>query len=205
MAETGDDVIEYFYAAHSAFAYLGAGELARIARDSGWRVVHRPMDLAAVMAAIASPAFATRPAAQMKYFFGRELVRWAEWRGLPMIRHRPVHHDAPLDLAHGMILAAGDDADAFSRAVLAAHWQEDADLSDRARLLALAEEAGLNGAALLAAAESPAIEDARRAITDEAIARGVPGSPTYFVRGDMFYGQDRLEMVERAIACPFGV
>jgi 2-hydroxychromene-2-carboxylate isomerase len=39
--------------------------------------------------------------------------------------------------------------------------------------------------------------------TAEAIARGIFGSPTYFVRGDMFYGQDRLEMLERAISRPF--
>ncbi|MEQ9126152.1 MAG: DsbA family protein, partial [Alphaproteobacteria bacterium] len=63
--------------------------------------------------------------------------------------------------------------------------------------------AGLDPAALLAAADTDAVRARYEANTEEAIRRSVFGSPTYFVDGDMFYGQDRLELVERACVQPF--
>jgi 2-hydroxychromene-2-carboxylate isomerase len=68
---------------------------------------------------------------------------------------------------------------------------------------ALARLCGEDDGALLAAALSPHVQDRHRENIRDAIARGIFGSPTYFVRGDMFYGQDRLEMVARAIEKPF--
>lgn len=196
--------IEYFYSAHSAFAYLGAWELERIAQDAGAQVIHRPFDFAPVIAAAGAPGFKARSPAHLRYFFGREMVRWAELRDLPMIRHRPTHHDNPLALANGAIIAAGDAAGPLSRAILQAHWRDDADIADPATLHALATSVGLDADALLTAAQSDVIQAQHDANTREAVARSVFGSPTYFVAGDMFYGQDRLFMVERALSAPFG-
>ena len=131
------------------------------------------------------------------------MVRWAEWRDLPMIRHRPTYHNNPLALANGMIIASGADADALSQSILQAHWRDDADIADTDTLRRLAEKVGLDGAALVKSAMLIPVQEQHRANTDEAIARGVFGSPTYFVRGDMFYGQDRLQMVERATHAAF--
>lgn len=197
------NVITYFFSAHSAYAYLGAWELERIARAAGWQVDHRPIDLNPVIAATSGDAFGSRSPAHAGYFFGRDMFRWAEWRGLPMIRHRPTFHDNPLALPNGMIIAAGDDAGVMSRAILQSHWRDDTDIADPATLRRLADGAGLDGAAMVRAAESAEVQAIHAANTDEAISLGVFGSPTYFVRGDMFYGQDRLDMVARAIATPF--
>ena len=196
-------VIEYFFSAHSAYAYLGAWELERIAKETGWRVAHRPVDLNPVIAATSGDAFGSRSPAHSEYFFGRDMFRWAEWRGLPMIRHRPTYHDNPLAPPNCVIIAAGTDAGVMSRAILQSHWRDDTDIADPATLGRLANEVGLDGAALLNAAQSAEVQAQHSANTDEAIARGVFGSPTYFVRGDMFYGQDRLYMLARAIAQPF--
>ena len=196
-------IIEYFYSAHSAYAYLGAWELERIAQVTGWRVEHRPIDLLPVIQAASGDAFGSCSDAHSAYFFGRDMFRWAQLRGLPMIRHRPTYHDNPLALPNGMIMAAGEDAGPLSRAILQAHWRDDANIADPATLAVLAEEVGLDGAALLDRADSPAIQAQHRRNTDEAIARNIFGSPTYFLRGDMFYGQDRLQMLEQAIADPF--
>ena len=198
-----DKTIEYFYSAHSAYAYLGAWELARIADVTGWKITHRLFDFGPVMAAAGGKPFPDRPQTHIDYFFGRELIRWAEWRKLPMIRHRPTHHDNSLALANGMIIAAKDHADVLSRAILQAHWRDDADIADPATLEALAEQLRLDGAQLLKQAQTAQIEAIYHGNTNDAITRGVFGSPTYFVRGDMFYGQDRLDMVERAIRTPF--
>lgn len=196
-------VIEHFFSAHSAYAYLGAWELQRIADDAGWAIHHRPVDLNPVIAATSGKSFGGRSQAHSDYFFGRDMFRWAEWRDLPMIRIRPTHHDNPLALPNGMIIAAGDDAGPLSRAIMLAHWRDDADIADPDTLRGLADDLKLDGETLLTAAQSAEIQAIHQANTDEAIARNIFGSPTYFVRGDMFYGQDRLAMLERAIAKPF--
>ncbi|MCX7561107.1 2-hydroxychromene-2-carboxylate isomerase [Sulfitobacter sp. F26204] len=196
--------IEYFYSAHSAFAYLGAWELQRIADAAGAEIIHRPFDFAPVMAAAGGQNIQKRSRSHIHYFFGREIRRWSELRNLPLLRHRPTYHDHPLALANGAIIAAGADAGRMSRAILQAHWRDDADFADPETLRCLADTLGLDGDNLIHAAGSATIQAQHRANTEEAIARSVFGSPTYFVEGDMFYGQDRLFMVERALQTPFG-
>ena len=77
------------------------------------------------------------------------------------------------------------------------------DLAERDTLARLGAQAGLDAAPLLDAALSSDVQAAYQANTQEAIRRSVFGSPTYFVDGDMFYGQDHLEMVARALKRPF--
>jgi 2-hydroxychromene-2-carboxylate isomerase len=199
-----DKIIEYFYSAHSAFAYLGAPALAQIAAESGWQVVHRPFDFLPVIKAASPDGFTKRSKAHMDYFFGRELSRWAQWRDLPILPHRPTHHDNPLALANGMIIASSD-PDRLGFAILQAHWRDDADIAAAATLRQIAKACGEDGAALLDKAQSADVQAQHAANTAEAIARNIFGSPTYFVRGDMFYGQDRLDMVAHAIQKPFAV
>jgi 2-hydroxychromene-2-carboxylate isomerase len=87
--------------------------------------------------------------------------------------------------------------------MLCAHWQHDADLASEADLVRIIEAVGLAPRALLARAVAPDIVARYQANTDEAIARSLFGSPTYVVDGDPFYGQDRLELVERACSIRF--
>jgi len=199
--------IEYFYAAHSAFAYLGSARLASIAQAADCLIIHKPFDLRRVLAQNGAQPFAQRSRAHLDYFFGRELDRWSEERNAPIMGHLPTHHRNDSTLPNCLIIAAllaGLNVDRLVHALLEGHWRDDADLADRATLSDLATGAGYDAEALLVAAESdPEVHAAYAANTDEAIARSVFGSPTYFVDGDMFYGQDRLEMVERALEKPY--
>ncbi|WP_299960078.1 2-hydroxychromene-2-carboxylate isomerase [uncultured Roseobacter sp.] len=198
--------IEYFYACHSVYAYFGAWRLAEIADEHGAQVIHRPFDFDPVMAAAGGAPFNARPKPHMDYFFGRELMRWAEFRNLPWIMRRPTHHDNPLALGNGAIIAAqemGWDVHALSRALLQAHWRDDADPADRGTVARIAEDLGMDAETLVAEAMSDVTQEQHAANTQKAIARHVIGSPTYFVEGDMFYGQDRLEMVAHALVKPF--
>jgi 2-hydroxychromene-2-carboxylate isomerase len=198
-------VIEYFYSAHSAYAYIGSRLLMDIASAAGRRIAHRPMDLCAVIAATGPGAHNSRTPQRRAYFSGREIERWAEARGLDILPW-PTHHDNEIALSNGMLIAGvqlGIDIDALAHRFLEAHWRDDADLADAATLSALAGDVGLDGAPLLAAARSPDVVQVYEANTAEAIERSVFGSPTYFVDGDMFYGQDHLELVARALEKPF--
>ena len=199
-------VIEYFYSAHSAFAYLGSAHFMEIASAAGRQIDHRPMDLNRVVAAAGSTAFKDRNDKYRAYYFGREIQRWSEVRNAPVMDGRPTHHDKDMTLPNCFLiagLAQGHTIDHLAHALLEAHRRDDADLTDEATLSALARSVGLDPAPLLVAATAPEIRATYEANTAEAIARSVFGSPTYFVDGDMFYGQDRLEMVERALHRPY--
>ena len=85
----------------------------------------------------------------------------------------------------------------------AATGRDDSDLADRAALAEIAGLADMDPAVLFDTEPSPQVTAIYEANTEEAVRRTVFGSPTYFVDGDMFYGQDRLEMVERALEQPY--
>ena len=97
----------------------------------------------------------------------------------------------------------GVDTNALSHAMQAGHWLHDADLSDPKSVSKFATTVDIDAAPLSAAAATSEVRAEYEANTQEALARGVMGSPTYSVDGDMFYGQDRLEMVERALKQPY--
>jgi 2-hydroxychromene-2-carboxylate isomerase len=198
--------IEYFYAAHSAFAYLGSARFMQIARAAGRRIAHKPFDLRRAMAGVGAASFGARSKAHVRYFFGREIERWSEYRGAPTLGRIPTHHANDITLPNAVLIAAltaGHNIDRLAHAMLEAHWRDDADLADPAALTAICRAVDLDAAPLLAAVPSAEIGRRYQANTDEAIRRSVWGSPTYVVDGDMFYGQDHLELVERALTQPF--
>jgi 2-hydroxychromene-2-carboxylate isomerase len=198
--------IEYFYSAHSAFAYLGSARFMAIARAAGRRIAHRPMDLRRVVPESGSLPFGKRSKAHVAYFFGREIERWSELRGAPTMAGIPTTHANDPGLANRMLIAGlgrGIDIDGLAHAMLEAHWRNDANLADPATLAGIGRAVGVDVDALLDEAATPKVQQVYQANTEEAIRRAVFGSPTYVVDGDMFYGQDRLELVERALQQPF--
>ncbi len=198
--------IEYVYSAHSAYAYLGSAELARICAKHDVTLVHKPILLTPVVEAQRSQPFRARSQAHVDYFFGREIERWAEYRDVPIVKFRPTYHDADYSLASGMIIALGEtgaSTDAMAHALLEVHWRDDADLSDPDTLAEVARGLGHDADALMREAGSAPVQAVLQANSDWARERNVFGSPTYIVDGDPFYGQDHLTLVERAISKPF--
>lgn len=198
--------ITYYYSAHSAFAYLGSAAITGICARHGLMLVHRPIPLSPVVEAQDRLPFRARIQAHVDYFFGREIERWAELRNVPVMRSRPTHHDAPYDIASCMILALGGrgaQVDAMAHALLEAHWRDDVDLSDMATLAQIATRLGHDAPALLDAAQTPKIRAQYAVNAQTALAADVFGSPTYIYEGEVFYGQDRLELLDRAVTQPF--
>src|SRR5690606_17633893 len=102
-------------------------------------------------------------------------------------------------LGHLMLLAAlrdGQDVTQFAHLSLRAVWADELDIADRDTLVQLANAGGLDGAALLEAAADPALARTEADLTREAIDRQLFGAPFYFYRGEPFWGQDRLDLLD---------
>ena len=198
--------IEYFYSAHSAFAYLGSARFMEIARAVKRRIAHRPVDLRKVVAVTWPGSTNGLTPERRSYFSGREIERWAEFRIAPVMQGIPTYHYKYMALPNGMLIAGllqGLNVYQLAHCMLEAHWRDDADLADGETLTRLGKIGGVDPEPLLEAALSPEVQAVYVSNTEEAIERSVFGSPTYFVDGDMFYGQDHLEMIERALEHPF--
>jgi 2-hydroxychromene-2-carboxylate isomerase len=131
-----------------------------------------------------------------------ELRRWRDHLETPLTLH-PRHFPVDEVLAASMVIAhrqRGGDIAGLSEAMMRAVWAEERDLADRDTLLAIADEQGVDGAALLAATQDQAVRREYEANTAAAIEQGVFGVPTFVIGDELFWGQDRLDFVARALA-----
>ncbi|MGC2856923.1 2-hydroxychromene-2-carboxylate isomerase [Novispirillum sp. DQ9] len=193
--------ITYHLSLLSPWAYLGHDRFLKIAARHGATVDVRPFDILALFKETGGKPLPQRHPSVQAYRL-TELRRWSGRLGIPLTL-TPRHFPVPAGLASGMVLAAredGADVGPLVGAVLRAVWAEDRDISDPATVAAIASEQGLDGAALLARAHSPEIADLFADVTARTIAAGVFGAPTYELNGELFWGQDRLFMLDERLA-----
>lgn len=189
-------IIDYYYAPISGFAYLGERRLVEIAARAGAQINFYPVDIAALFAAAGSvPPFKQTPA-RLAYRF-MDLKRQAERLGL-VINPKPKFWPVPTILPGKLILSAqalAMDPHLVSMAMLEAVYAHEQDVSDPATAAQIVKALPLDGERLLQEAQTQAAEDRFKAATDAAIAKGIFGSPTYVLNEEMFFGQDRLDML----------
>lgn len=199
--------IDYYYSTRSNFTYLGAARLNAMAKAHGRRILHRPILLSVTMPAIGGMPFGERPVMLRNYSM-RDALRWADHLGVALLRE-PIHHAGPVELPSGIVIAGqraaargeSGDVDDLSLRVLEALWRHDRDIADPAVVAELCRQAGFaNPDALVEEALTDGVQAELKRNCQEAIIRGVIGAPTYFVDDEPFYGQDRLDFVERALA-----
>ncbi|MBL8382669.1 MAG: 2-hydroxychromene-2-carboxylate isomerase [Burkholderiales bacterium] len=195
-------IIDYYFTPVSPWAYLGHRRLLAIASAAGAVVDPKPVDYGRIFPLSGGLPLKQRAAQRQAYRF-MELRRWRAHLGVPL-NLEPRHFPVDATLASRMLVAARTEgapaALALAGAMLSACWAEEGNLADEGTLAALAQGVGLDGAALLAAARGEAAASSYAALTDEAIARNVFGAPTYAFGGEIFWGQDRLDFLERALA-----
>jgi 2-hydroxychromene-2-carboxylate isomerase len=197
-----EKVVEYYFFVNSPWTYLGHRRFGEIARSAGATIRVRPMDAARVFPVSGGLPLAKRPPQRQAYRLV-ELKRWRDHLGAvlnPQPRFFPVASDDAARLVIAAEETSSDAAFELAGRVLAAVWAEERDIADQTKLLALANEAGLAGSVLLARSKTEAIQSRYDAYTQEAIARQVFGAPTYFYRDEPFWGQDRLDFLQRALA-----
>ena len=198
--------IEYYFALASPWSYLGNDRLRDIAVAHGAVVDSVIVDYDRMFAAAGTVPLPERPPLRKAYRLV-ELRRWSAWRGVPLVPE-PRHYQGEVEepderLAALMVTAAkaaGEDSLALAHAISRALWAEERFPFVRTELLSIASENGFDGPSLLAAADRPETARLYESQTEQAIARGVFGMPFYIYRDEPFWGQDRLEMVEAALA-----
>jgi len=193
--------IDYYFAPQSPWTYLGHQRFWDIARRAGADIRVLPIDLGKIFPRSGGLPLPQR-APQRQAYRLVELKRFADWLGLPLNLH-PTYFPVPADAAARLILAVADgqDSDAAMRlagAMLKAVWVEQRCINDAGTLAQLLAECGL-AAGALQASQSDAIQQRYEAATQQAFDAGVFGAPSYVLDGELFWGQDRLDFVERRL------
>lgn len=191
----------YYLAPPSPYVYLGHQRFAALVKEHAVDVDVRPFDLGRVFGTSGGLPLAKR-APQRQAYRLVELERWSRFLGLPLNLHPaffPVAGDPAARLIIAAKLAGGNDAamrltGAIGRAV----WVEERDIASADTLSAIAAESGLDSAVLVESAGSAAVQAEYDRYTEDAIAANVFGAPWYIVDGVGYWGQDRLDFVERA-------
>lgn len=195
-------VCQYFFAAHSPWAYLGHERLVAMAARHGVQIEIKPCDLSNVFGVSGGLPLAKR-APQRQAYRLVELARWSAFLGIPL-KPQPQFFPVSPELANRMIVAARlsygtDVALTLAGAIMRALWAEDRNIGDEATLVLVAGGCDLDGGALVASAQTASVQAEYDNNTAEANAASVFGSPWYVLDGENFWGQDRLDFLERAM------
>jgi 2-hydroxychromene-2-carboxylate isomerase len=192
--------IDYYFSLQSPWAYIGHMPFMDLVRRHNVRVTYKPIPLAEVFGETGGLPFGKRHPARLRYRL-LELQRWREKRGLTFNLH-PKFWPFATEAADRFAIAvadAGHDPDPFLRSAFAAVWEEERNLADGTTLTVLANAMALPGAELLAQAGSGEAKAKYSRNGEEAIAAGVIGSPSYVLDGEVFWGQDRLDLLDDAL------
>ena len=181
--------IDYYMHPSSPWTYLGHARFGEIARRHGARVNVKPVDFGVIFPQSGGLPLPKR-APQRQAYRLVELNRWKAYLSVPLVvqpKHFPVNTNPA---AHLICAAAEDRRMSLAGDLLAALWKDDRNLADPEVLKEIASRHGV----------AQGDEGKYQAYTQEALERGVFGAPSYVYRDEIFWGQDRLEFLERALA-----
>ena len=193
--------IEYYFSFISLWSYVGSGAFQALVERHALTVIYKPTALMNVFAETGGLPVKQRSIPRQAYRM-LEMQRWRELRKIPLVLH-PRYYPADPSRGHRMLLAAlrdGQSVARFAHLALKAVWADERNIENADTLVGLANDAGLEGRALSAASDDPALHQAAAALTREAIDRKVFGAPFYIWRGEPFWGQDRIDMLDAAIS-----
>jgi 2-hydroxychromene-2-carboxylate isomerase len=194
-------VVEFFFSPGSRYSYLAASQIPRIEADTGCQFDWRPVRGTEIRAFRGRDPFKGEPiSGQYDWpYRRRDAEMWAEYYGIPF--REPPNHELDLDLlaraaAAGKLLGA---AESYGWALCSAAYGSQTWPIDREVCLSLAEQAGLAQGDLDRVLDDPASRELLSRTAREAYERGAFGVPTFFFAGCMYWGNDRLVLLERAL------
>jgi carboxymethylenebutenolidase len=194
--------IDYYFAPQSPWTYLGHQRFRDIARNAGASIRVLPVDLGGKVFPVSGGLPLSKRAPQRQAYRLQELQRFSRWLDVPLNlqpHYFPVSGDDAARLVIAVDMKDGSDAAmSIAGAVMRAVWVEQRNIADEATLASLLAEQGLP-AARLDDAHSQAAHERYEIDTQQAIEVGVFGAPSYVIDGEIFWGQDRLDFVERRL------
>lgn len=194
--------VDYYFTPQSPWTYLGHERFTQIARAAGAVVRVLPIDLGGQVFPISGGLPLAKRAPQRQAYRLLELQRYSDYLGAPL-NLKPKFFPVSDDDASRLIIAVDlhdgvDAAMTISGAIFSAVWAQERHIADEKVLAELLAECGLP-AQRLEQSYSQAVQERYEANTQQAIAAGVFGAPSYVIDGELFWGQDRLDFVERKL------
>ncbi len=193
--------IDYYFALYSPWSYLGHKALLEIVVKNKARLVYKPTPLVGLFAETGGQVLSQRHEVRQRYRWV-ELQRWRDKRGVPL-KLQPKFWPYASTLADRCVLALNGiqhDPNTFVTLAYKACWEKDLNLADETIIASLLMASGLKAPEILAAANSPAVEAAYEQNKVDAAAAGVFGAPSYVLDGEVFWGQDRLDLLDEALS-----
>ena len=195
--------IDYYVSLNSPWTHLGAARIEAMAMASNAKMRIYPVDFGAIFAKSGGLPLPQRSPQRQAYRL-QELARWRDHLNIP-IQIRPKFFPANEQLSAGCVIAVretiGDDpAIKLAHRILKALWQEEKNPADAATLASLITEVGLDAKSIINLGSDPKWAELRLADTQNALDRNVFGAPSYVIGDEIFWGQDRLEFVQRRLA-----
>ncbi len=192
--------VEFYFDFGSPYTYLAYHQLPKIAAKKDAKVVWRPMLLGGVFQATGNRSPIEIPAKGRYSLI--DLQRWARHFGVPMTMnpHFPIN---TLQLMRGAVayqLRGEAEFQRYLAAIFGAMFEQPRNLGQAEQVAAVLQETGFDAGEFPALISDPTVKDRLKRNTEEAVARGVFGAPTFFVGEQMFWGQDRLDFVEQALS-----
>ena len=198
-------MIEFFFDCSSPWSYLAFHNIQPMAREIGVPIQWRPILVGGVFNAINPSVYAARdnPVPAKQTYMRKDLADWARQSGLTIRMPPTIFPVNSLKVMRGCLwLLEQAQMLPFATAAFEAYWSQDRDISDDAVLRDICIRCGIDPEAFFAGIQAPEIKGQLKANTDELVRRGGFGSPTTFVGDDMYFGNDRLVLVERALMAP---
>jgi 2-hydroxychromene-2-carboxylate isomerase len=194
--------LEFFFDCSSPWTYLAFARLPAVIARTKAEVLWRPILVGGVFNAANKTVYETRanPNPVKASYSEKDLQDWARLAGVKIGQPKPFPVNAVLEMRCCLAAEEKGRLVPFAKAAFEAYWSDLRDVSQPAVIADVCRIAGLNPDAILARAAEQPVKDRLRANTDEVIARGGFGSPTMFVnKTDMYFGNDRLPLVEAAL------
>lgn len=193
--------IDYYYYAASPFTYLGHDAIYAVAEKHRVKLNVKPVLLASLWEHSGGVPLGKRPPMRQRMRL-IELQRFAEWRGLPLNPH-PRFFPVDTELADRTVIGlveGGHDPRYFMGKIFAGVWAREENIADEAVLASYLSQCGFDAKLALDDAKLPETEAIRQHNTRDAIAADAVGVPCYVFNGEPFWGQDRIELLDRALS-----
>jgi 2-hydroxychromene-2-carboxylate isomerase len=194
--------LEFFYDCSSPWTYLAFSRIEEVARRHNAELIWRPILVGGVFNAVNPSVYESRerPVKAKARYYQKDLQDWARFYGLKIGQPTVFPVNSVKAMRGAFVAHEHGKISPYSRRTFESYWGEDRDIGRDEVLRDIVRAVGLDPDEFFSKIAAPEYKDKLRVNTEELIARGGFGSPTMFVDGDMFFGNDRLVLVEHRLS-----